>query len=187
MYSIKNRDDLEILYELIVYIKSQVKAVRLQDKLGRHNFLEDMKKVFEPVTDIVKDVTNDITKTITETSIENNIALDKLNEKGLELRNDRRMIAPYFASSLVKVFKRENKSQLVLLKDSNSIRENDFLINTNIPVTLNCNMIIFRDSSKTFKLDGDLLKTMTNYNFNVAHSNPQDQKLIHDFVKEMNF
>ena len=48
-------------------------------------------------------------------------------------------------------------------------------------------MLTFRDSKKSFKLDGDLLKTITNCNFNVTHSNPQGQKLIYEFVKEMNF
>ena len=48
-------------------------------------------------------------------------------------------------------------------------------------------MLYFRDSNQSFKLDGDLLKTMTNHNFNVARSNPQDQKLIYEFGKEINF
>ena len=64
---------------------------------------------------------------------------------------------------------------------------NDFLINEGIPVTLVSNMLIFRDSNKSFKLDGDLLETMTNYDFNVDHSNQQDRKLIYEFVKEMYF
>ena len=46
-------------------------------------------------------------------------------------------------------------------------------------------MLTFRDSKKSFKLDGDLLETMTNYDFNVNHANPQDQKLIYEFGKEM--
>ena len=101
--------------------------------------------------------------------------------------NDSGLIAPYLASSLVNVFKPENKSQFRLKKDLNSTRMNDFLINEGIPVTLVSNMLIFRDSNKSFKLDGDLLETMTNYDFNVDHSNQQDRKLIYEFVKEMNF
>ena len=31
------------------------------------------------------------------------------------------------------------------------------------------------------------LETMTNYDFNVDHSNQQDRKLIYEFAKEMNF
>ena len=64
---------------------------------------------------------------------------------------------------------------------------NDFLINECIPVTLFSNMLLFRDSNKSFKLDGDLLEAITNYDFNVSHSNPKDQKLIYEFGKEMNF
>ena len=48
-------------------------------------------------------------------------------------------------------------------------------------------MLISRDTYKSFKKDGDLLKTMTNLNFNVDHSSPQDQKLIYEFAKEMKF
>ena len=64
---------------------------------------------------------------------------------------------------------------------------NDLLINEGIPVTIFSNMLLFRDSNKSFKLDGDLLETMTNYDFNVSHSDPKDQKLIYEFGKEMNF
>ena len=64
---------------------------------------------------------------------------------------------------------------------------NDFLINGGIPVTLFSNMLPFRDSNKSFKIDGDLSETMTNYVFNVNLSDPEDQKLIYEFVKEKNF
>ena len=49
LYSIKDREDFEKLNKLVL-LESQVKAVRLQDKLGKQKFHEDMKKVFEPVT-----------------------------------------------------------------------------------------------------------------------------------------
>ena len=45
-------------------------------------------------------------------------------------------------------------------------------------------MLSFRDSNKSFKLDGDLLETMTSYDFIVSHSNPKDQKLIYEFGKD---
>ena len=101
--------------------------------------------------------------------------------------NDKGMITPYLASSLVNLFKPENKSQFRLKKDLNSTKMNDFLINEGIPVTLFSNMLLFRDSNKSFKLEGDLLKTMTNYDFNVSHSDPKDRKLIYEFGKEMKF
>ena len=63
----------------------------------------------------------------------------------------------------------------------------DFLINTIIPITLYSNTLISRDTNKSFKLDGDLLETITNYTFNVDHSNPQHRKLTYESGKEMKF
>ena len=71
------------------FLENQVKAVRLQDKLGKQNFHEDMKTVFEPVTESIKDVSEDMTKTKIETCNKNNKALEKLNNKLLEIMNDR--------------------------------------------------------------------------------------------------
>ena len=126
-------------------------------------------------------------KTLTENSINNNKTIENLNEKFLEIMNEKVLIAPYLTSSLVNLFKPENKSQFRLRKDTNSTKMNDFLIQRGIPVFLFSNMIIFRDSNKSFKLEGDLLKLITNYKFNADHSSPQDKKLINDFAKEMNY
>ena len=183
----QNREDLEKLKELTT-LQNQVKAVRLQDKLGKQNFHEDMKKLYEPLTDTIKDVSENITKTISETSIKNTKAISDLNEKVLELMNEKGLIAPYLASSLVEAFKSDNKSQFRLRKDPDSTKIIDFLIHGNIPVTLFSNMLTFRDTNKTFRLKGDLLlKVMTNYQFNVDHSNQQDRKIIYKFAKEMNY
>ena len=43
LFAINNRDDLENLNEL-GSLQDQVKAVRLQDKLGKQNLHEDIKK-----------------------------------------------------------------------------------------------------------------------------------------------
>ena len=64
---------------------------------------------------------------------------------------------------------------------------NVFLINERIPVTLYSNMLTFTDSTNSFKLDGDLLETKSNYELNVDHSNQKDRKLIYDFGKEKKF
>ena len=186
LFTIKNREYLENLNEL-VSLQNQVKAVRLQDKLGKQNFHEDMKKVFEPVTKSLQNTSQDVTKTLAEISNNNKKAIENLNEKILELMNDKCMITTYLASSLVNLFKPENKSQFRLKKDLNSPKMNDFLINKGIPVTLVSNLLIFRDSNKPFKLEGDILETITNYDFNVDHSNQKDRKLIYEFAQEMNF
>ena len=186
MFPIKDREDLQKLNE-VVSLQNEVKVVRLQNKLGEQNFHEDMTKVFEPLTNTLKKTSDNITKTITENSINNNKAIENLNEKILELMNHKGMIAPYLTTSLVEVFKKDNKSQFRLRKDPNSTKMNDFLIHGNIPVTLFSNMITFRDSNKSFRLEGDLLKVVTNYKFNADHSSPQDKKLIYEFAKEMNY
>ena len=186
LFPIRNVEDLQNLNDAIS-LQSQVKIVRLQDKLGKQNFHENMEEVFGPLTDTLKKTSEKITKTITENSINNNKAIENLNEKILELMNAKGMIAPYLASSLVEVFKKDKKSQFRLRKDPDSTKINDFLIHGNIPVTIFRTMITFRDSKKTFKVEGDLLKVITNYKFNVDHSHQQDRKLIYEFAKEMNF
>ena len=186
LYSIKNVEDLEKLNEA-VSLQKQVQEVRLQNKLGDQNYHEDINKFFKPMTDELKNTSEKITRTLTENSINNNKAIENLNEKILELMDEKGMIASYLTSSLVEVFKKDNKSQFRLRKDPDSTKLNDFLIHGKIPVTIFSNMITFRDTDKTFRLEGDLLKVITNHKFNVDHSNQQDRKIIYQFAKEMNY
>ena len=57
-------------------LQNQVKAVRLQDKLGKRIFHEELKKVFEPVTKSLEITSQDIRKNNMETSNNNNKALE---------------------------------------------------------------------------------------------------------------
>ena len=186
LFPIKNREDLKNLNDAVL-LQNQVQEVRLQNKLGDQNYHEDINKFFKPMTDELKNTSEKITRTLTENSINNNKAIENLNEKILKLMDEKGMIASYLASSLVEVFKKDNKSQFRLRKDPDSTKLNDFLIHGKIPVTIFSNMITFRDTDKTFRLEGDLLKVITNHKFNVDHSNPQDKKLIYQFAKEMNY
>ena len=186
LYPINNREDLKNLNDAVL-LQNQVQEVRLQNKLGDQNYHEDINKFFKPMTDELKITSEKITRTLTENSINNNKAIENLNEKILELMNEQGMIASYLVSSLVEVFKKDNKSQFRLRKDPNSTKLNDFLIHGTIPVTIFSNMITFRDTDKTFRLEGDLLKVITNHKFNVDHSNQQDRKIIYQFAKEMNY
>ena len=99
LYAIKSYDDLETLNEL-VSLENQVNVVRLPDNLGKQNFHGDMKKVFEPVTKSLENTSQDITKTITDSSIKNNQALENLDNKLLEIMNDRGILASYLMSPL---------------------------------------------------------------------------------------
>ena len=183
---IKGREHLEKLNEL-VSLQDQVKAVRLQDKLGKQNFHEDMKKVFEPITKSLENTSQDITKAITETSIKNNQALENLNNKLLEIMNDRGILASYLMSPLSMITNPENSTQFKLVKDSTSNRVNDLKINNSIPITLHNNLLTFRDTNKQFELKGDLLKMITNKNYNVDLASLSDKKLMYNFAKEMHF
>ena len=136
----------------------------LQDKLGKQNFHEDMKKVFEPVTKSIKDVSEEVTKTMTDNSIENNQALDILHDKLLKIMNDGETITSHLLSPLSKITNPEDTTQFKLVKDSNSNRGNDLLIHKSIPITLDDNLLTFRDTGKIFELTGDLLKMITNKN-----------------------
>ena len=186
LYSIIDREDLENLTEL-ASLQDQVKPVRLQDKLGKQNFHEDMKKVFEPVTKTLENTYENLTKAITETSLKNNQAIEKLDNKLLEIINDRGIIASYLLSPLSKLLNPENAIQFKLINDSTSDRFNDLKINNSIPITLYNNILTFRDTGKEFELKGNLLKMITNKNYNVDHASLSDKKLMYDFAKEMHF
>ena len=147
MFPIRNVEDLQNLNEA-VSLQNQLKVVRLQDKLGKQNFHKDLTEVFEPLTDTLKKTSEKLTKTITETSNKNNKAISDLNEKVLKLMDEKGLIAPFLASSLVNVFEPENKSQFRLRKDPNSTKMNDFLIHGNIPFTLFSNMITLKIVTK---------------------------------------
>ena len=186
LYSIKNREDFENLEEL-ASLQNQVKVVRLQDKLGEQNFHEDMKKVFEPVTKSLANTSENLRKVITETSIKNNLAIENLNDKLLEIMNDRGILATYLMSPLSRITNPENTTQFKIVKYHNSNRVNGLLINNTIPITLYGNILTFRDTNKQFELKGDLLKMITNTKFNVDLASLSDKKLMYEFAKEMHF
>ena len=48
-------------------------------------------------------------------------------------------------------------------------------------------MLTFRDTGKEFELKGDLLKMITNKNYNVDLASLSDKKNLYDFAKEMKF
>ena len=171
----------------MISLQDQVKAVKLQDKLGEQNYHQKSENLFKPVTKSIKDVSQEVTKTLTETSVKNNQAIENLNNKILEIMNDRGIITSYLLSPLAKITNPENTTQFKLVKDSSSNRVNDLLIHNTIPITLHDNLLTFRDSDKQFELKGDLLKMITNKNYKVDLASLADKKLMYDFAKEMHF
>ena len=186
LYSIKFREDLDKLEEL-ASLQDQVKVVRLQDKLGKQNFHEDMKKVLEPVTKSLENTSENLTKAITESSTENNLALENVNNKLLEIMNDRGILASHLMSPLSKITNPENTNQFKLVRDRNSNRVNDLLMKNKITITLYGNMLTFRDTGKEFELTGDLLKMINNSKYNVDLASLADKELMYDFAREVKF
>ena len=136
------------------------------------------------MTKSIKDASEEVTKTISETSIKNNQALENLNNKFLEIMNDRGILASYLMSPLSRITNSENTSQFELVKGHNSNRVNDLKINKTIPITLYDNILTFRDTNKQFELKGDLLEMITNSKFNVDFASLSDKKLMYDFAKD---
>ena len=62
------------------------------------------------------------------------------------------------------------------MKDLNSNRVNDLLINKTIPVTFYNNLLTFRDTEKKFgvSLQGFILKMITKENYNVDFADSSD-------------
>ena len=153
----------------------------------KRNFHEDKQKVFEPVTRSLENTSQDITKTITETSIKNNQAIENLNNKLPEIMNDRGVLASYLMSCPSKTTNPENTTQFKLVKDYTSNRVIDLLIHNSKPFTLHDNLLPFRDTGEIFELKGDVLKMISNKNYNVDLASLSDKKPMYDFAKEMIF
>ena len=186
LHSIENGEDLEILNEL-VSLQIEVQALRLQDNLGKQNFHEELKEVFERVIKSIEDTSEDVTKTITEISIQNNKALNTLNDKLLEILNDRGVITTYLSSLSYKITNPNHTRHFKLGKNPDSYRVNDFLIKITIADTLFDNLLTFCDTNNYFELKGEILKMIIDRNFNLHLVELPDKKLMFDFAKEMYF
>ena len=77
------------------------------------------------MTDAINDISQNLTIIITENFINNNKAKENLNERILELMDNKVLIAPYSASSIVNLFKPENKSQSIQIKKRTYFKKNE--------------------------------------------------------------
>ena len=121
------------------------------------------------------------------TSRKKNQALENINNKPSGILNDRDIKASYLLSPLSKFTEPENITKFKLVKDSNSKRVIDLLIHNSIPVTLQDNLLTFCDTGKIFELKADVIKIITNRNYNVNLARLSDIKSMYDFAKEMYF
>ena len=61
LFPFKNRQELEESEELAL-LKNQDEELYLEDKLGKQNFHENTKELFEPLTDTIKNTSENLTK-----------------------------------------------------------------------------------------------------------------------------
>ena len=99
---------------------------------------------------------------MTETSKMNDNALPNSEDKISGRKNKSGIIAAYFMSLLSKVTNFEHISQFKLVKDPNSKKVNDLSIKRTVAVTVNDNLLSFRDADKKFELNVNLWKMATN-------------------------
>ena len=121
---------------------------------------------------------------MTESSIKDNQALDNLDNKLLEIMNDRGILAFYLLSPQSKITNPKNTSQSNLVKDHNSNKVIDLIIHNTIPVTLSNNLVTFGDTGKEFELKRDTSEMITNKNYNVDLASLSDKKVKYDFAKK---
>ena len=82
------------------------------------------------------------------TSEENNNALASLNDKLSEIMFDNCILASFLLSLLFEIFKTEHTSHFRLIKESQSDRVVDLLINQSKPITLSKNLLTIPDTDK---------------------------------------
>ena len=72
LFAIKKKEKFSANLEELASLQINLEETRLQDKILEENFHENMKEVFEAVTDTIKNNCEKLTKTFTESSIKNN-------------------------------------------------------------------------------------------------------------------
>ena len=115
------------------------------------------------------------TKNNTETSININKTIDSLNNKHSEMMNDRGILATCLLSPLSKITNPDNTTQSKVVEKSTSNRVNGLLRHNSILITLHDNFLTVRDTNKEFELKGDLLKMITDRNYNVELASLSDK------------
>ena len=90
-------------------------------------------------------------------------------------------------SPLSKITDPENIRQFKSVKDSNLNKLNDLLIANTTPVISFNNFLAIRHKGEEFELQGDLLKMITNKNYNSDLASLPNKKLLYDFAQELYF
>ena len=145
-----------------------------------------MKKVFEAVKKPVKDVPAQVTSR--EISKGNDKVLPNKDIKLLDTWNQRGILASVFLLwPTTEITEPKQTSQFTLVKNPDSNKVNDLLINKTKPVTLYDNLLNFRATNEKFVLQGELLKMITSKNCKSRLANIPDEKLMFELAREIYF
>ena len=106
----------------------------------------------------------------------NNPALTNINDKFLEIMNDRGKLASSLLSPVHKITNPEQAGQVKPEKDPDSNNVKDFSMSKTIHVTLYNNLLTFRDTYKWIELKDNFSKMIENENYNVAYANLSHKK-----------
>ena len=160
----KNKKELKDPEELND-LQSNVKQVRLVEKIGKQDYHHDIKEIFEPIIKTLKDRSQKVleeTKSITKATAN----LDKSNKyiKTLESKNKNEVIHSSLIRPIAKLLVPKNKSQFRLLDDPDSVNWNDYKMNREKD-TLYDDKQLSRDTGVVFTLKGDILSLITDYDF----------------------
>ena len=101
--------------------------------------------------------------------------------------NDRCIKAAYLLSPLSQFNNPEYTRQFKLVRDPDSNRVNDHLKNKTMPVSLYDKLLTFRDIDGNFELNGDLLKRISNNNYNVDLAKSSGKKFLFKFARKRYF
>ena len=110
-----------------------------------------------------------------------------MNDKLPETMIDRCILASYSLSSLTRITKSEHNGHSKQLKDPDSNRVSDLLINKTIPVTPHDILLKFPETDEKFELNRERLRMTYNDNYNIDLANSSEKKLMIVFAKELFF
>ena len=184
IYATKIKEEMKDVEELddLQSNAKQVRSVEISGKLGYHY---DINELFETITKAVTDGHQNLPKE-TKSTTKADMELDESKKyiKTLESLNKNEVISSSFIRPLAKLLVPKNKSQFRLKDDPDSDNWKVYKKNCE-KVTFYNDKLLFRDSGVVFTLQGDILSTITGYDFKKSHS--PDAKQIINFLKEMHF
>ena len=162
----------------IANLQSQVKQVRMEVKLGKQGFFEQITKTFKDKSWKLLDKIKSTTRTIEEMN-QSIVAL-----RAWELMNKNRVIDTSSILPLGTIVVRQTKNPFRLYDAPDEDKWNDYKMKWEKTSMYDQKIVVEKDGNY-LRLKADVLKMITAYSFNTTDS--PDTKLISHFLAEMLF